>query len=71
MRWQFREFTRLEINGKWYRVSDWFLWRLHMKAKKNPSITIDDDNDPTTPNIGPSAGFEDNGSVTDETNDDW
>jgi hypothetical protein len=27
----FREFTRLEINGVWYRISDYYLWRVHRK----------------------------------------
>jgi hypothetical protein len=71
MRWQFREFSRLEINGKWYRVSDWFLWRLHMKATKKPGITVDPDNDPTTPNSQQGTGFDNDGSATDETNGNW
>ena len=33
-RLQFREFTRLEIEGAWYRVSDFYLWRIHLKLKK-------------------------------------
>lgn len=34
MRYQFREFSRLEIQGTWYRISDYYLWRLHIKFKK-------------------------------------
>lgn len=42
-RWQFREFVRLEIGGRWYRVSDWALWRFHAKLKKDESgLYVDD-----------------------------
>lgn len=30
----FMEFTRLEINGKWCLISDYFPWRVHYKLKK-------------------------------------
>lgn len=30
----FREFSRLELNGVWTRISDDFLWRFHMRLKK-------------------------------------
>jgi len=33
-RLHFIEFTRLELNGTWYRISDDFPWRLHIKMKK-------------------------------------
>jgi len=33
-RLHFREFNRLEINKKWFRISDDFLWRMHFKMKK-------------------------------------
>ncbi len=31
---QFRQFVRLELNGIWHRVSDWFNWRHHAKVIK-------------------------------------
>jgi hypothetical protein len=34
-RLHFREFTRLELGGKWFRVSDFFLWRFHVKFRHN------------------------------------
>jgi len=33
-RLHFREFTRLEIEGTWHRISDDYLWRIHLKFKK-------------------------------------
>jgi hypothetical protein len=33
-RLHFQEFTRLEINRKWYVISDHFPWRMHFKFKK-------------------------------------
>jgi hypothetical protein len=33
-RYQFREFTRLEIERVWYRISDFYLWRVHIKFIK-------------------------------------
>ena len=29
---QFREFVRVELEGHWYRCSDWGLWRFHIAA---------------------------------------
>jgi hypothetical protein len=29
-----RAFARLNIGGKWYRISDWYLWKVHFKFKK-------------------------------------
>ena len=34
LRVYFREFTRLEIAGTWYRISDFYLWRVHLKFIK-------------------------------------
>ncbi len=31
---QFREFSRLEIEGVWYKISTYCLWKLHTKFKK-------------------------------------
>ena len=33
---QFRAFCRLEIKDKWYRISDFALWRAYGKLTKNP-----------------------------------
>jgi hypothetical protein len=33
-RLHFREFTRVELAGKWFRVSDFFPWRFHMKFRR-------------------------------------
>jgi uncharacterized protein YjdB len=41
-RLQFREFTRLEIEGTWYRISDFFLWKFHRKLRKVGGIWLDD-----------------------------
>jgi len=30
----FRAFARLNIGGSWYRISDWYLWKVHLKFKK-------------------------------------
>ena len=30
----FQEFTRLELDGHWYNISDPLLWRIHIKYKK-------------------------------------
>jgi hypothetical protein len=34
LRFQFREFTRLEIEGTWYRISNFYPWRIHFKFLK-------------------------------------
>ena len=34
LRRHFRDFARLEIAGKWYKISDFFEWRLHLKLRK-------------------------------------
>lgn len=33
-RYQFREFARVELNGVWYRVSDYVRWRVHYKFER-------------------------------------
>jgi len=30
-RLQFREFTRVELAGTWYRISDYYLWKAHLR----------------------------------------
>ena len=66
IRQQFRGFARVELNGTWYRISDWFLWRIHFKCKKqnenektwnlnfNGDGTIDDVNVPVWRDDGSS-----------------
>ncbi|MCP5419933.1 MAG: hypothetical protein H6970_07280 [Gammaproteobacteria bacterium] len=34
LRMHFREFTRLQLGTKWNRISDWFLWRVHIKLRR-------------------------------------
>jgi hypothetical protein len=41
-RLQFREFTRLEIEGTWYRISDFYLWKFHRKLKKVNGVWLND-----------------------------
>jgi len=33
-RWHFLEFTRLEIGGKWFKISDDFPWRTHIRMQR-------------------------------------
>lgn len=33
-RLHFREFARVELNGVWHRISDFFLWRIHLKFRR-------------------------------------
>jgi hypothetical protein len=49
-RLQFREFTRLEIEGVWYRISDFFLWKFHRKSKRVSEVWIDDNSVKTSDN---------------------
>lgn len=35
----FREFVRVELDGNWYRCSDWGLWRFHISCTKNATGT--------------------------------
>jgi hypothetical protein len=34
LRMHFREFTRLQLGTTWHRISDWFLWRAHIKVQR-------------------------------------
>ena len=40
---QFQEFVRAEINGKWYRVSDFSKWRFHTRFKKVDEAVLNQD----------------------------
>jgi hypothetical protein len=42
LRVHFREFTRLEIEGVWYRVSDFYLWKIHFKYQKVNGLWAND-----------------------------
>lgn len=54
---QFKEFVRIAIGSKWYRLSDDFLWRFDAKFKKaSVNGVVDWGND---------------GSVSDDTNNGW
>ncbi len=54
---QFREFTRLEIGDKWYRISDYYNWRVFLKYK--PKF------------VNPNTIWEDDGSVIETNHNDW
>jgi hypothetical protein len=41
-RLQFREFTRLEIQGVWHRISDFYEWKFHRKLKKDNGKWVND-----------------------------
>ncbi len=41
-RLQFREFTRLEIEGAWFRISDFYLWKFHRRQMHNGSWWAND-----------------------------
>ncbi len=51
-RLHFMEFARLEINGKWYLISDYFPWRVHYKLKKESGKWKDDGSNKATDNGG-------------------
>jgi hypothetical protein len=34
IRYHMREFTRLELDGNWYKASDSYIWRIHIKFEK-------------------------------------
>jgi hypothetical protein len=51
-RLHFQEFTRLDINGKWYLISDHFPWRVHYKLKKVSGKWKDDGSNKAKNNQG-------------------
>jgi hypothetical protein len=51
-RLHFLEFTRLEINGKWYLISNYFPWRVHYKVKKEAGKWKDNGSIKATDNSG-------------------
>ena len=55
---QFREFTRLEIAGRWYRISDYYNWRCNLKFK---STAFD----------GTYSKWVDDGSVIETNHNGW
>ena len=48
----FMEFTRLEINRKWYLISDYIPWRVHYKLKKESGKWKDNASNKATNNNG-------------------
>jgi len=44
-RYHFREFSRLLLDDKWYRISNYFLWKIHIKGKKVSEATDNRDYD--------------------------
>lgn len=50
LRLHFREFTRLEIDGVWYKISDFFLWRIHLKFRKLNNVWFDNGTNKATDN---------------------
>jgi hypothetical protein len=40
---QFKQFARLEVAGKWYRISDFKLMRIHAQFKKASEVTLNQD----------------------------
>ena len=51
-RLHFIEFTRLDIGGTWYRISDDFPWRLHFKMKKDSGKWTNDGSSKALNNSG-------------------
>jgi hypothetical protein len=51
-RLQFREFTRLEIEGTWTRISDYYLWRIHFKFLKVNGLWTDNGTNKALDNNG-------------------
>ena len=73
LRLHFREFTRLELDSTWYRMSDFFEWRFHQNLKKvaisEAAVGVDLNGDGDTLGIVP--GWRDNGSFLDTSNNGW
>jgi hypothetical protein len=51
-RLHFLEFTRLEIKGKWYLISNYFPWRVHYKLKKESGKWKNNGSHKATDNTG-------------------
>jgi len=39
-RFHFREFVRLQLGNRWYRISDWFLWKAHFRFVKQNQNSV-------------------------------
>jgi hypothetical protein len=52
LRLHFREFTRLEIQGTWHRISDYYLWRIHIKLQKSSGKWVNNGTDKALNNDG-------------------
>jgi len=47
LRLHFREFSRLELDGNWYRISAYFPWRAHFRLRKLLEADPDGDGNPS------------------------
>jgi parallel beta-helix repeat protein len=65
----FRAFVRLEIDGAWFRVSDYLPWRFHAALGKTFSMA--DDTNGNGVQDGNEGHWENNHSVSDATNNGW
>jgi len=69
IRLHFRDFARVYLGEKWYKISDNFLWRVHFKCKKydeeEEEEDINDDGDEE------DEVWKNNGSVMAQDNEDW
>ena len=65
-RYQFAAFSRVQIGGKWYRISDRFPWRFHAKYRKASEQADQQDYN----NDGDQLDeiWINNGTLSDETN---
>jgi len=52
LRLHFREFARLEIAGSWYRISDFYLWRVHFKWIKSSGKWVNNGSNKALDNNG-------------------
>ena len=52
VRLAFKEFTRLEIAGKWYNISDYYLWRFYAKFKRVGGVWTDNGSSGALDNAG-------------------
>jgi hypothetical protein len=51
-RLHFREFTRVELDRTWHRISDFFPWRIHLKFRKTGGKWVNDGTNKATDNSG-------------------
>ena len=51
-RLHFREFVRVELDGTWHRISDFFPWRIHVKFRKAGGKWLDNGTNKALDNAG-------------------